>query len=138
MKSWIVTGDFDGEKFAARYGLDAVNGDFSMNGNVLTVKPDHLVTDDPPIFEPPDLLVPVPAGIQLHHWPEMLGWQGNHKVFADENGGGPHHECYYIIADNQATLDTLNAFPNLQIEIGQMAYLKNKKGLVFWDGTKWS
>ena len=54
MKSWIVIGDFDGEKFAARYGLDAVNGDFSMNGNVLTVIPDHLVTDDPPIFEPPD------------------------------------------------------------------------------------
>ena len=58
MKSWTVNGPFDGAKFAARYGLNSLAGDFSMNGNVLTVRPDFKVTDDPPIFEPSDPPLP--------------------------------------------------------------------------------
>ena len=81
MKSWIVVVPFDGAKFAARYGLDALAGDFSMNGNVITVKPDHLITDDPPIFEPPD--PPKPQG--------TLEWQesdvpGTLRLVAKFNG----------------------------------------------------
>lgn len=54
MKSYIVAVPFSGAKFAARYSLNAFAGDFSMNGNVLTVKDEAKITDDPPIFEPPD------------------------------------------------------------------------------------
>ncbi len=61
MKSFIVNGDFDGAKFAKRYGLNSFRGDFSMNGNVLTVKDESKITDDPPIFEAPDPFVAKPT-----------------------------------------------------------------------------
>ena len=53
MKSWTVIVPFDVATFAKRYGLDPFT-DFSMNGQTLTVRPDQKITDDPPIFEPPD------------------------------------------------------------------------------------
>lgn len=128
---------WDAKKFAARYGLD-FNKDFYVDADgQLVVFP--TLPDDPPIFEAPDPFVPLPAGVQVHHWPELLGWQGNSKVIAQEPLVSPaHHECYYIVAPNQIGLDALTAMPQMQINIGQCAYLVNKKGLVFWDGTKWS
>jgi len=136
MKTYIVNVPFDGAKFAARYGLNSLAGDFSMAGNVLSVRPDFKVTDDPPIFDPPDPFVPVPAGVRVHHWPELVGWVGKHKIPAHEIDG-PHHECYYVIADDEVALNALMAMPNAEFEIGQPAYLKDKKLLVTWDGTKW-
>ena len=46
--------DFDGGKFAKRYGLDALKGDFSIAYDMLIVKDETKITDDPPIFEAPD------------------------------------------------------------------------------------
>ena len=56
MKTVVVNQPFDGGKFAARYRLGQF--DFSMNGNTLSY-PDS-VTDNPPIFDPPD--PPTPQG----------------------------------------------------------------------------
>jgi len=134
MKTYLIPTLFDGAKFALRYDLNSTR-DFWVSGGYIFV-PDNL-PDDPPIFEPPDPFVPVPAGIKLHHWPEMLGWIGSHKVFAAENGGGPHHECYYVIADTEVALASFAAMPHVEFEVGQPAYLKDKKLLVIWDGTKW-
>src|SRR3990167_1996272 len=116
---------WDAKKFATRYGLDSEK-DFYVNGEGdLVVCP--ALPDDPPIFEPPDPFVPVPPGVKVHHWPEMVGWIGKHKVLATEpNGSGTHHECYYIIAEDEIALNTLMTMPNVNFEIGQPAYLKDK------------
>ena len=135
MKQYVVNVPFDGAKFAARYQLDSF-ADFSMSGNILTVIPDHKVTDDPPVFDPPDPFIPVPPGVKVHHWPELVGWVGNKKITAQENGTA-HHECYYVIADNEVALNNLAAMPYVSFAVGQPAYLKDKLALVTWDGTKW-
>ena len=44
---------FSSIKFAARYGLSAINGDFFVDGKGMLNVPDNL-RDDPPIFELPD------------------------------------------------------------------------------------
>jgi hypothetical protein len=51
MKTYRLPPQFDGAKFALRYGLDSLS-DFWSDGEFLHV-PDNL-PDDPPIFEPPD------------------------------------------------------------------------------------
>ena len=134
MKIYQIPINFDGAKFADRYGLNPMT-DFWSDGINLHV-PDGL-PDDPPIFDPPDPFVPVPAGIKVHHWPELLGWIGSHKIFAIENGGDSHHECYYVIAETEASLDGFATMPHVNFKVGQPAYLKDKKLLVIWDGTKW-
>jgi len=53
MKTYPMPNVFDGAKFAVRYGLSAIHGDFWSDGVLLHV-PDGL-PDDPPIFEAPDL-----------------------------------------------------------------------------------
>lgn len=53
MKAYTKPATFDGEKFAARYGLDP-QSDFWTEGDFIHV-PDNL-PDDPPIFEAPDSL----------------------------------------------------------------------------------
>lgn len=133
MKIYPVPSSFSGAKFAVRYGLDVMK-DFWVVGALLYV-PDNL-PDDPPIFELPDPYVPVPPGVNVHHWPELAGWVGNKKILHVENGI-PHHECYYVIADDEAALNNLAAMAYTHFEIGQPAYLKDKKLLVTWDGTKW-
>jgi hypothetical protein len=53
---------WDGNKFAARYGLalNPMNPDFLINGDgLLVVFPDQKITDNPPIFDPPDTPVVV-------------------------------------------------------------------------------
>jgi hypothetical protein len=52
MKTYPMPANFDGAKFAARYGLNALARDFWCDGLNLHV-PDNL-PDDPPIFEAPD------------------------------------------------------------------------------------
>jgi hypothetical protein len=52
MRSYPMPEEFDGVKFATRYGLDPESGAFWSDGKQLFV-PDTL-PDDPPIFEPPD------------------------------------------------------------------------------------
>jgi len=56
MKTYPMPINFDGAKFATRYGLNALAGDFWSDGESLHV-PDGL-PDDPPIFEAPDPLLP--------------------------------------------------------------------------------
>lgn len=56
MKQYPMPKEFDGGKFASRYGLSTLRGDFWSDGIWLYV-PDNL-PDDPPIFEPPDPLGP--------------------------------------------------------------------------------
>ena len=53
MKRYSLPPQFDGEKFSARYGLNAVAGDFFVDGDGMLCVPDNL-PDDPPIFEAPD------------------------------------------------------------------------------------
>jgi hypothetical protein len=61
MKSYTLPNPnaFDGKKFADRYGLTIF--EFSIAGDVLTVKDESKITDDPPIFEASD--PPVPQGV---------------------------------------------------------------------------
>lgn len=59
MKSYPVIANFDGAKFAARYGLDSFRGDFFVSKGQLFV-PDKL-PDDPPIQEPCDPVVVKPT-----------------------------------------------------------------------------
>lgn len=60
MKTWPKPADFDGEKFAMRYGLSAIDGDFGVTFadgvEMVYVKDRFLrrITDNPPIFEAPD------------------------------------------------------------------------------------
>ena len=131
MKHFIVTTPFDGAKFATRYNL-AIDA-FSMNGNVLTY-PDSL--PDVPIIDPPDPFVPVPPGTHAHHWPSLGGWIDGQKVAMPELSLD-HHECYYIVADNQTALDTFTALPQAQIRQGQLAFLTDHNHLMYWNGTKW-
>ena len=135
MKIYPVPFNFSGSKFAARYGLSTTDGSFFVGGDGLLHVPDGL-PDDPPIFDPPDPFIPVPLGVKVHHWPELAGWIGNKKITAQENGTA-HHECYYVIADNEAALNNLAAMPYVNFAVGQPAYLKDKLALVTWDGTKW-
>ena len=128
---------WDAKKFAARYGLDLLK-DFYINGDgKLVVIPDFKITDDPPIFEAPDSFVPVPAGVYVHHWPELVGWVGHTKITAPENSTA-HHECYYVIADNEVALNNLAGMQYVHFEVGQPAYLKDKLTVVYWDGVKWA
>ena len=53
MKIYDLPLVWDAAKFAARYGLDAIHGEFYVNGEgKLAVFPN--LPDDPPIFDPPD------------------------------------------------------------------------------------
>lgn len=55
MKSYPMPAQFDGAKFAARYGLDPFKKEFWSDSTNLYV-PDNL-PDDPPIFEAPDVVI---------------------------------------------------------------------------------
>ena len=53
MKVYPKPAQFDGHKFELRYGLSAIQGDFYDDGEGFL----HVLktlSDDPPIFEPPD------------------------------------------------------------------------------------
>jgi len=52
MKRYPMPVPFSGAKFASRYELSSLKGDFWSDGEFLYV-PDNL-PDDPPIFEAPD------------------------------------------------------------------------------------
>jgi hypothetical protein len=138
MKTILAPIPFIAEKFVIRYNLPNFKGvspDVWVDGGTgLLHYPDSV--PDNPIFDPPDPFVPVPTGIKLHHWQELVGWIGINKVLAPETDG-PHHECYYIVADTQADLDTLQVNPLVAMQEGQPAYVKDKKAIVVWDGTKW-
>ncbi|MDO8712986.1 MAG: hypothetical protein Q7K13_00675 [Polynucleobacter sp.] len=125
---------WDAKKFALRYGLDFMF-DFDVIGSELIVHKGELVTDEPPIFDLPDAFVPRSLGVKVHHWPELLGWVGGHKILADE--GPVHHECYWIVADDEVALAVLQTYPNMEIVEGQPAYIKDKKELRVWTGTTW-
>jgi hypothetical protein len=53
-KSYPMPKDFSGRKFAARYGLDTLNGDFWADDQFLYIRDGITLPDDPPIFETPD------------------------------------------------------------------------------------
>lgn len=53
MKTYVTPPTWSGPKFAVRYTLDKY--DFRINGEgLLEVIPDFKITDNPPIFDPPD------------------------------------------------------------------------------------
>ncbi len=56
IKTWPKPAHFDGEKFAKRYGLTSFDfGATFVNGvEHIYVRDSKKITDDPPIFEPPD------------------------------------------------------------------------------------
>ena len=138
MKIYDLPLVWDAAKFAMRYGLDAIHGEFYVNGEgKLVVFP--TLPDDPPIFEAPDPFVAVSPGVHVHHWPEMSGWIGDHKLeFADHPS--PHHECYYIVADSMAALNNFRALPQANFQVGQLAYITdpNQQTFVVWNGTSWT
>lgn len=79
MKTHILPAQFDGAKFAARYSLNSLVGDFFVDGDNLLHYPD-LVPDEP-IFDPPD--PPQPQG--------TLSWEnsavpGSLRLVATFNG----------------------------------------------------
>lgn len=123
---------WDAKKFATRYSLD-YQKDFYVGGNgKLVVFP--VLPDNPPIFDLPDTVVPVPPSLRVHHWPEVIGLIGSTKITASE--AGSHHECYYIIADDEVALsDPFMAL--LNIAVGQPCYIKDKNELRVWTGTAW-
>jgi len=136
MKEYTLPAIWDALKFAHRYGLDfgPTGKDFYVGGNgKLVVFP--VLPDDPPIFDLPDAFVPVPPSLKVHHWPEMVGWLGTQKLFAAESSGS-HHECYYIIADDEAALGD-PFITSLNIQVGQPAYIKDKHELRVWTGINW-
>jgi hypothetical protein len=57
MKVYPKPKDFDGAKFALRYGLSSFRGDYFVDAEGNLHVPDNL-PDDPPIFEAPDSRVP--------------------------------------------------------------------------------
>lgn len=131
MRSWIINPlVFDGAKFAARYGLNSFGGDFSLNGNVLTVKPDAKVTDNPPIIEPPDSLVPCPAGIYVHEMRALSKKRGS--VVLDGEGT----TCFHIVVPTEASLSD-PWFTGVVIDPGSVAFIQDKSKTVTWDGTQW-
>ena len=138
MKIYPKPTAFDGAKFAARYGLNAIRGDFWDDGNGFLHVPDGL-PDDPPIFDPPDPVVAVSPGVHVHHWPEMSGWIGDHKLEFAEHPS-PHHECYYIVADSMVALDNFRAMPQADFQVGQLAYINDptRQTFVVWNGTSWT
>jgi len=132
MKTYVVPANFSGRKFALRYNLDSMK-DFWIVGDLLYV-PDNL-PDDPPMFEVNDAIVPIPPSLKVHHWSEMVGWLSGVKLLANENNG-IHHECYYIIADDEAALSD-PFMSTLNIQIGQPGYIKDKHELRVWTGVAW-
>ena len=86
MQTWVKPQDFDGAKFAARYGLSGIDGDFGVTFvdgvEVVYVKDAfiHLITDDPPIFEPPD-----PPQIQGRIFWEDSGVSGALRLMVEYN-----------------------------------------------------
>lgn len=51
-RSWpLSVVNFSGRKFATRYGLVALDGDFWISGKLLYVKDGVVLPDDPPIME---------------------------------------------------------------------------------------
>lgn len=135
MAVYVLPAIWDAQKFATRYGLNPHTNDFYVDGTGQLVVSVTL-PDDPPIFEAPDPFVPVPAGVQAHHWPQLHGWIGTQKKIMDEPSPG-HHECYWLIADDFASLESFRAYPNAALELGQPAYLKDTKTFVMWDGVTW-
>lgn len=59
MKTYPMPAQFDGDKFADRYHLNTLQGDFFSDGTLLHV-PDNL-PDDPPIFEGPNAISLMPV-----------------------------------------------------------------------------
>lgn len=61
---YTIPKEFDGSKFATRYGLKSYRGlgivqDFWIDGDgMLNVRDDIKLPDDPPIFEAPDTVKP--------------------------------------------------------------------------------
>jgi hypothetical protein len=91
-----------------------------------------------PVFDTPDPFVLVPTGVKVHHWPEMSGWVGAHKITA-EDAPAVHHECYYIVADTFAALEAFRAMPQSGFQVGQLAYILGpQQQFVVWAGTGWA
>ena len=129
MKTYPMPTNFDGAKFALRYGLSLVKipPDFWSSSGLLYV-PDNL-PDDPPIFEAPDPIIPPPAGLYLHAMKTVMGKSGS-KAVTDGS------QCYHIVAETEALLSD-SWLTSLPLEIGSHAYLMDKVKTVYWDGTKW-
>lgn len=121
---------FDGAKFAVRYGLDSFT-DFSMNGNVLTVGPDFKVTDDPPIFEAPDLLIMAPPGIRVHTMRQAQGKKGGELIIDQSES-----KCIHVLLDTEALL-TDPWLLSIPMEQGSAAYCIDTEKQWFWNGTAW-
>ena len=49
---------FDGGKFARRYSIDSLKGDFFADSQFVYLRDGLILPDDPPIFEAPDPLGP--------------------------------------------------------------------------------
>lgn len=133
MKVITPPAGWDAMKFATRYSLD-YKTDFYLDGNRQLHYPDAL--PDAPIFDFPDPFVPMPISVHAHHWPSMAGWLDGKKVDMTETSTG-HHECYYIVADNQAALDAFTAIPAAEVKAGQLAFLTDHNHLMYWNGTMW-
>lgn len=57
MKRYSRPAQFDGDKFAARYNLNSLKGDFWADPNFIYLKDGIVLLNDPPIFESKSWLV---------------------------------------------------------------------------------
>jgi hypothetical protein len=72
-------GQFSGVKFAARYNLDAVAGDFWADDQFIYLREGVTLLDDPPIFELPD-----PPKEKFDPSPANLGFTGTMKELLED------------------------------------------------------
>lgn len=126
MKTVIVNVPFDGEKFAAQYGLGPF--DFSMAGNMLSF-PDSL--PDNPILEGPDAITFAPPGIHVHTMKKAEGKRGTKFILS-----AAESDCIHAVVDTEAQLNDpwLLSIP---MEPGSSAYCKDTEKVWQWNGTVW-
>ena len=53
-KSYPLIANFDGAKFASRYGLNGIRGDFYASNGRLFLQDNIILPDDPPVQEATD------------------------------------------------------------------------------------
>ncbi len=129
MRVYPLIPNFDGRKFANRYGLNTFHGDFwAADGNLFIV-PD--LPDDPPIFETPDPFVPAPNGIHVHTMRKAEGKISNKFISSEIDSN-----CVHVVMDFESQL-TDPWLLSIPMDAGSAAYCRDTEKQWFWNGTAW-
>ena len=122
---------FSGAKFAARYGLDSLAGDFWADENFIYIRDGVNLPDDPPIFEAPDPLITAPPGIRVHTMRQAQGKKGGEFIIDQAES-----KCIHVLLDTEALL-TDPWLMSIPMEQGSAAYCIDTEKQWFWNGTAW-